>query len=331
MLEHPFLRRSVTVSVVVVAFVLATALAPLVVAVALATDLFRWIRNRTPWMATRMFAFLWVYLLGEVWAVVALGTVALLPERASMAATYRLQEWWTAWNLSALRALFRMRFAAEGLESITPGPILVFSRHTSLIDSLLPAHFVTRPHRLSLRYVLKRELLIDPALDIAGNRLPNCFVRRAGTADHEQGALRELAEDLGEREGILIYPEGTRYSDEKREAFIRRLGTRPGRIADIAAGLRHVLPPRPGGTLTLLDATRADVVVLAHRGLEGLARFGEVWQGGLVGTRVTARFWRIPHSEIPADRAARVEWLFGVWEQIDSWVGEQELLLADGR
>ena len=40
--------------------------------------------------------------------------------------------------------------------------------------------FYAIPHQVRLRYVLKRELLLDPCLDIVGNRLPNCFVARSG-------------------------------------------------------------------------------------------------------------------------------------------------------
>lgn len=323
-MDNTSLRRLVTVPAVALGFLLVTALAPLLLPFAAIMDLIRWLLTRTPWMATRMVAFLWVYLLGEVWAVGALGTVALLPRSQSVALTYRLQELWTAWNLNAVRGLFAIRFTAEGTGSIPPGPVLVLSRHASLIDTLLPARFITRSHGISLRYVLKRELLVDPALDIAGNRLPNCFVRRSGSADREQTALRELASDLDDRSGILIYPEGTRYSDEKRQSYVQRLATRSGPGAGIASRFRWVLPPRPGGTLTLLDALEADVVVLAHRGLEGFAGIKDLWRGGLVGEDVAVRFWRIPRSDIPTERSARIEWLFGVWAQIDAWISEQE-------
>ena len=32
------------------------------------------------------------------------------------------------------------------------------------------------------------------------------------------------------------------------------------------------------------------------------------------------RWWRVPRAEIPADREARIDWLFGWWEQIDRWI-----------
>ena len=38
--------------------------------------------------------------------------------------------------------------------------------------------YVSRRYHLRLRYVLKRELLWDPCLDIVGQRVPNIFVDR---------------------------------------------------------------------------------------------------------------------------------------------------------
>lgn len=326
MLDRPVLRRIVSVTVVVVGFMAITLLSPLLLAGSAVVDAARWARTRSSWMATRMLAFLWVYLLGEVWAVIALGTVALLPRRRSIAATYRLQEIWASWTLGAIRGLFSLSFTVDGSTEIPPGPILVLSRHASLIDTLLPAAYITESHGIRLRYVLKQELLVDPALDIAGNRLPNCFVARSGDRERERAAIQAVTDGLDSHEGILIYPEGTRYSDEKRVAFGERLAVRGSTVSVPAGGFRKVLPPRPGGTLALLEATRADVVVLAHRGLEGFARVRDVWEGGLVGSTVAVRFWRIDRSAVPAERSARVDWLFRVWADVDAWVcGEQSL------
>lgn len=330
MLDRPVLRRIVSVTLVLVGFAAITTLGPLLLLGAAVADATRWARTRSPWMTIRMLAFLWVYLLGEVWAVISLGTVALLPRRQSLAATYRLQEIWAAWNLGAVRGLFSLSFTVEGSPEIPPGPILVLSRHASLIDTLLPATYITASHGIRLRYVLKQELLVDPALDIAGNRLPNCFVARGGDSERERAAIRAVADGLGTGEGILIYPEGTRYSDEKRVAYGERLARQAGATGVPAGGFRRVLPPRPGGTLALLDATRADVVVMAHRGLEGFARVRDVWAGGLVGSTVSVRFWRIDRSAVPAERSSRVEWLFRVWAEVDAWVCGEESHPAEG-
>ena len=88
-----------------------------------------------------------------------------------------------------------------------------------------------------------------------------------------------------------------------------------------AGALRHVLPPRRGGVLALLDAApTADVVVLAHTGLEGAARLGDLWRGSLVGRTIEVAMWRVPRAEIPADAAGRGEWLERCWRRVDEWI-----------
>lgn len=322
MIAHPLLRRTITIPAVVVVFALLTLLLPLLAVVTLLVDGWRRLRTGTRPVALRLVAFAWVYLGLEVWALVALTAVGLLPGPARTAATYRLQQRWAAWNFAALRRLFRLQFTAEGTEWVVPGPIVVLSRHASIVDTLLPAHFVTRGAGIRLRYVLKSELLLDPALDIAGNRLPNRFVDRDGATETERAAIRLLASGLDGDEGVLIYPEGTRFTPAKLDRARTRTGPREGRVGEVTAALRHLLPPRPGGTLAVLEATTADVVVLAHHGLEGLARVADVWRGGLVGSRVRVRFWRIGRDRIPEGRAARTEWLYGVWAEIDGWLAE---------
>jgi 1-acyl-sn-glycerol-3-phosphate acyltransferase len=193
-----------------------------------------------------------------------------------------------------------------------------------MIDTMLPARFVVRPHGIKLRYVLKKELLVDPALDVGGNRLPNYFIDRSGNPEKELAGLRSLARSLPADEGVLIYPEGTRYSEEKQLAYSQRWAAVGGVLGAIALGYRRVLPPRPAGTLAILEVSSADVVVLAHRGLEGFATMSDMWTGGLVGGVVDLCFWRVPRAQIPEGDEARAEWLFRLWGEIDSWVVDGE-------
>src|SRR4030095_7187674 len=80
-------------------------------------------------------------------------------------------------------------------------------------DTLLPAVFASDPHRLRLGNVMKRELLWDPCLDVVGQRTRNAFVRRGSAErDKELALLRQLAAAAGEKDGVLLFPEGTRFS-----------------------------------------------------------------------------------------------------------------------
>jgi 1-acyl-sn-glycerol-3-phosphate acyltransferase len=327
-LDNPVVRRLVTIPVVVALFGLVTLLLPGLLLTAVLIDIIRWLVRRSHWISVRAIGFFWVYLLGEIWALIALGVIALFPERPRTESTYRLQETWAAWNLGAVCLLFGLRMTVEGEQHIAPGPIIVLSRHASLIDSLLPANLLSRRHGIRLRYVLKKELLLDPALDIAGNRIPNHFIDRdSRETAAERSAVKSLGSGLGASDGVLIYPEGTRYSEAKRNELSARISGRGGRVGEIAGSLRRVLPPRPAGTLALLEDSDADVVVLAHSGLEGFATVKEIWRGDIVGSRIAVKLWRVPVSQIPQDRGERVTWLFELWSDIDAWVvarGESE-------
>jgi 1-acyl-sn-glycerol-3-phosphate acyltransferase len=187
---------------------------------------------------------------------------------------------------------------------------------------------VSRPYGVRLRYVLKRELLWDPCLDIVGNRLPNVFVDRFG--DDSMGEvvrMQELARDLGPCDGILIYPEGTRFSEAKRRRALDRFQEKGDtEMLEYARSLTHVLPPRPGGTLGLLEAAPAtDVVVCAHTGFEGAASLAQIWKGALVRQTIRVQFRRMPRDEIPAGRDARIAWIRGEWQRVDAWIESQQL------
>lgn len=325
--DNPTLRRLLTIPAVVFLFVVMTVGSPMIAVIVVVIDLVRSIGFGKPWIASRGVLFLWVYLLGELWALLALLASAPLPRVSKDEITYDLQGVWARWNLRALCRLFSIELLVEGQDNARRGPIILLSRHASLVDTLLPANLVANPHRIRLRYVLKRELLFDPALDVAGNRLPNYFVDRSG--EHTAGeiaALSELAGDLQPNEGVLIYPEGTRFSEQKRERYVTRLIRHGGALGRLSAGFRTVLPPRVAGTLALLEASQADVVVLAHYGLEGLATVSDIWAGSLVGTTIEVALWRIPRSTIPSERNEQVEWLFEVWRAVDEWVASRSAI-----
>ena len=319
-MKHAWSRRLLTIPVVYLAFILMTLFAPVILIAGMAIDGFRWIASRTPAMTLRISAFGWVYLLGEVWAIPLLAVTVLLPKAQSIAVTYRLQQVWLNWNLNTVRFLFGLTITTEGTSEIPPPPMLVLSRHASIIDTLLPGRYITEPLGVRLRYVLKKELLVDPALDIAGNRLPNVFVDRRGDTTRELEAIKDLVVSMPDDEGILIYPEGTRYSEAKRVKFSNRVAERGGSVGEIAAGFRMVLPPRPAGTLAILESRPLDVVVLSHHGFEGFAEVRDLWSGGLVGSVIALRFHRIPSATIPGDAPDRLTWLFETWAGVDQWV-----------
>jgi 1-acyl-sn-glycerol-3-phosphate acyltransferase len=264
-------------------------------------------------------------LIGAAALWVGTGAGALVRPETYIALNAALQRLWSGALFRGGFRIFGMKLAVEGAEAALPAPFILLVRHSSTADTVLAAALVANPHRILLRYALKRELLWDPCLDVVGRRLPNAFVDRSGSnSTQEIEAVASLGRGLTEREGVLIYPEGTRFSAVKRARVITKL--REGGKEDAARAaedLSHVLPPRPGGTLGLLDAAPGvDVVVLGHTGFEVASSFTRFWKGELVDSTIQARLWRIPAGEVPA--ADRATWLHERWAELDRWIASKQ-------
>jgi 1-acyl-sn-glycerol-3-phosphate acyltransferase len=315
-------RRALTIPTFLFLGAAAIAAVPLLIPVLLVHDAVR--SNR--WSGVRSLLALAHYFVGEALGIAAGGLLwiaaRVAPSHAN-AWNFRLQCWWASWLFGGIRWLYGLRVSVTGADAAEEGPLLLLVRHASVIDSLLPAVLVSSRSGLQLRYVMKRELLWDPCLDIVGQRLPNAFVRRGqGGAEAEIARVRELACDLGPRDGVLLFPEGTRFTPLKRQQVLARLAeSAEPKHVERARALQHVLPPRLGGVLALLDtAPCADVVFCAHTGFESLHSLNDLWSGALVDRAIDVAFWRIPAATIPTERAARVDWLFDQWARVDAWL-----------
>ncbi len=299
--------------------------------------------RRKPLPLPRTVVFLWYYLLCETVGILVSGLMwiaaLLIGEPRSPAGprfltwNYELQRQWGAALGRGAFAIFGIKLDAEPVPPAADGsdrPILLFIRHASVADTLLAVMLITGSERTRLRYVLKRELLWDPCLDIVGNRIPNYFVSRDSTdSSAESAAVGRLMTGLGGGEGVLIYPEGTRFTPSKQRRIRARLDEGDDRLAaERARQLERVLPPRPGGYLELLRGNGpeigADVLFCVHSGLEKSTSFNELTNGGLIGSHVSVRFWRVPFSELPTDDQARVDWMHEQWKRVDSVVREIE-------
>lgn len=241
---------------------------------------------------------------------------------------YRLQAWWSVTLLGAAAKLFRLRFEVEGADEVLPGPVIVLVRHVSVGDTLLPLAFVSGKNGFRFRYVIKRELLWDPCLDVVGQRIPNVFVRR-GSDDSEREVRRieRLAQRMGSREGVVIYPEGTRFTPEKRQRVLQKLEERLDpkserrALLDAQRRLSNVLVPRMAGALAALEGSPdADLVLCAHTGLEGLTTLRDFLAGASSHRRVSVRFWRVPRAEVPAGDDERVSFLLDKWAEVDRFI-----------
>ena len=314
----PTKRRLLTISVYASMLVLLTILAPVWIPVALIVGLFQ--RNHL--IVLRLLMFFWVYLTIEMIGLAAAAGIYLVTPRdveRKQDLFFRLECWWGTALFRWLSRFLSLTTSVEGSEHVLPGHVLVFIRHASIIDTALPVTFISNATGLRLRYVFKRELLVDPCIDVAGHASPNYFIDRGGTPAEELAGIRSLAVNLGD-EGVLLYPEGTRFTERKKKIALQRLAAAHPELVPLAESFKHCLPPKPGGALTLMDAAPdADVLVVAHRGLEGLAEVADLLSGSVVGKEVQVRFWRVPANEIPQGEARR-KWLFDLWKRVDDFV-----------
>lgn len=313
-------RRLVSIPALFLVAVVLTVAIPLWLIVGVAADLARG-RTRLPIVRLLSFAVAWSWL--ETAGVVASATFWILGRSRDLRRHYALQRWWARNLLRALRFTCGVRVDVENCQALHPGPVVLLARHASLADSLVSAYVVTTVAGMKPRYVLKRELLADPCLDVVGRRLPNHFLDR-GAADStpELDALSTLTSTMDETTVGIIFPEGTRANPAKRAKAIAKISeTDPERVAGIAS-MRHLLPPRPAGAAAMLRGNgTCDVVVAWHVGFEGLDTFSGILRAlsrPIAPIRFVLR--RIPRSDVPSSYREFTAWLDGEWMRMDDEV-----------
>jgi 1-acyl-sn-glycerol-3-phosphate acyltransferase len=223
------------------------------------------------------------------------------------------------------RRVLRLRIETEGpTPDAYPGrPILVCCRHAGPGDSFVLIHTLMAWYHREPRVVLKDTLAWDPAIDVLLNRIPARFITpNPAEGERLEDQISTLATGLDANDAFVIFPEGGNFTPARRQRAIdrlRRLGME--RMARRAERMINVLAPRPGGFLAALDAApEADVVLVAHTGLDHMMTVGDVWRELPMDKRIVMRWWQVPRSEIPDTREKRIDWLFAWWEQIDTWI-----------
>ncbi len=318
-------RRARTVPLMVAATALGLVMSPAVVLGAAIADMLRG-RRRLPTVRVALFVLQYglndsveILLAPLLWARTGFGTRR---HRAASVERYaRLQRW--SVELLARRADrllgLRLEIDAASLAALTPGPVVVLCRHVNLVDASLPALLYQRLG-LRTRGVIMAELLADPGFDLIYPNTGSVFVRR-DNGPAAIAAIRRLTVGLDETTAVIIVPEGRLFRRDRLTRELGRLVERNPARAERLAGLRHVLPPRPGGVLALLGAgSDADVVVIAHAGLDRYASFAELAREVPLRDPIHVVAWRVPRADIPTDDVGRIEWLDTQWLRIDDWV-----------
>ncbi|MCW2826543.1 MAG: phospholipid/glycerol acyltransferase [Marmoricola sp.] len=225
------------------------------------------------------------------------------------------------------RRVLRLKIETVGpAPDAGPGqPLLVFCRHAGPGDSFTLMYALMHWYGREPRVVLKETLAWDPMVGVLLHRLPSRFISaRPDPGRDVETEVGELARDLDANDAFVIFPEGGNFTPARRERAIKRL-QRLGlhRMAERAEQMIHVLAPRPGGVLAALDAApEADVLLVAHTGLDHVVSIADVWHSLPMDKRLLMGWWRIPREEIPEDREGRIEWLFEWWTRVDEWIDD---------
>lgn len=228
------------------------------------------------------------------------------------------------------RRVLALRIRTDGPHParVPDGPVLVMCRHAGPGDSFILMYALLHWYHREPRVVLKNTLAWDPAIDVILNRIPARFIS-PNPVDGEdlESQIAALAGGLDVDDAFVIFPEGGNFTPERRDraiARLRRLGLE--RMAVRAEEMTHVLAPRPGGVLAALEsAPEADVLMVAHTGLDHLLTVADVWRELPMDKQITMRWWRVPRAEVPTDKEERIDWLYGWWERIDEWVEDNRV------
>ena len=325
-LPRPALRRPLSITVVSLAFFVSVALTPIVLPILAVIDLVTDARLRR----TRI----WL-LYVSVLANEGLGTWIALAMTAFHAGRngepraqeryHRLMVWWGGRHLRSLRRFAGLRWVVENPEEVTRANAIVLARHASHADAILPLLLFGTVGGHHIRYTLKDDLQWSPAMDIVGNRLPHVFVDRSPAPDSPLAdRIRDLARGVDDDTVTIIFPEGTFYTPERLDRAATRIAeTRPDLEATVRS-LRHLLPPRPAGTHSLMEgAPQADLVLVAHEGMEAFGDLAAIRANLPLDEPVRVRLWRIARDDVPEDEDAFVTWLLDRWIDMDRWIEER--------
>jgi 1-acyl-sn-glycerol-3-phosphate acyltransferase len=339
MLPPPLIRRLVLVPLVIAIAACLTALTPLV---ALLSAAFNLVRRRASPDQPRRARLLRVACLALAWSVgesaaltvllclwIVSGFGGRLDAEPYQARHYEIMRWFLdlIYRVAQRACGLRVQVAGPPVPQRDERPLIVLCRHAGPGDSLLVIHHLLSVCERRPRVVMKAALQLDPSLDVVANRVPNAFVRRAKAGRPHTELVRRLAAGLGHGGALVIFPEGGNWTPLRWRRAIDRL-RRQGRadLAQRAAAMPNVLPPRAGAALAALAACpAADVIFVAHTGLDRLVSVRDVWRSLLTGMEVRARWWRVPSAEVPraAGREAQVSWLYDWWQRVDEWITEQ--------
>ena len=318
-------RRAVTIPTMIGLTLIGVAGFPLILCGAAIADV---VRRRFRFPTVRVVPFLVQYALNDTaeillapiyWVLAGFGTRLDTP--ASLRRHGQLQAWSIAVLARRAERLLGLRLVLdnEGAEALTPGPVIVLCRHVNVVDASLPA-LIYQHLGYQTRGAIMAELLADPGFDLIYARTGSVFIPR-DNGPEARSLITHLAHRTNQDTALAIFPEGRLFRPDRLHRAIARIATTDPDRADRLGAIRHVLPPRPGGVIALLDALpEADVVVIAHAGLDKHPGFRELARTVPLRDPIRLTAWRIPRAEIPIENDKRTAWLDDQWCRVDTWI-----------
>ena len=192
-----YLRRLLTISVLIVATIVAVILAPAVLVSAFLMSFLPKFKT-TPQAVAFIYGFIcyeWIGLGKFAWVWVRYQNIDKRVQKDR-----DVQFWWARSLFEMGKWLFNLKIEVTGEDAIAGNCALVLCRHTSMADTVLPLLFFGQARAEGLRYVLKQELRLLPCALAELRRLN----RAEGTTASDEAGVTAVWP--GERCGGCEYP-----------------------------------------------------------------------------------------------------------------------------
>jgi 1-acyl-sn-glycerol-3-phosphate acyltransferase len=192
------------------------------------------------------------------------------------------------------------------------GTYLVIANHQSWADSFLIQSAVVRQGPI-LKVLVKSELMRFPVLALIFWAYDFPRLKRRATASEDEPTRRRQDADRIRAAcatmrhapaAILVYPEGTRFT--------------AGKHAAARSPYQRLLPPRPGGFSTILDALHDELDGVLDLGLSypQSTSFWRFLSGSIAEPEMQAELFPVRAINAPSD------WLQARWREKDAWLTE---------
>jgi 1-acyl-sn-glycerol-3-phosphate acyltransferase len=147
-------------------------------------------------------------LLLTVWialSVLIVGTLGVPFVLASRLGGAHVMTVWAQVAAFGARWICGIKFEVRGLENLPDGPVMIASKHQSMLDTIVPTLFTRLPV-----YVLKQELLNLPIFGWYCRKAGLIAIDRSGHMSALKAMVAQAKERFEEGRPLIIFPEGTR-------------------------------------------------------------------------------------------------------------------------